>query len=197
MSCRPYASSSLHRRPISLRLYIYATTFTLVGLVTGQIFRYAYVPPAAPNPESPEDIVVLKQKEKDVDRLPVVQRFKEGAEWKELETYVGVGKNVFEHTDNPSGTFENEESNGWKYESRTITRMAMSGSRGLGVQRAFWNEERGELVTIVWFGQGLSGWPGVTHGGAIATVLEEGLRQVALGVDKDWTGTTCHTLLKQ
>ncbi|KAI9693308.1 MAG: hypothetical protein M1822_005304 [Bathelium mastoideum] len=65
--------------------------------------------------------------------------------------------------------------------------MAMSGSRGLAVQRLFWNDTKGELVTVLWLGQGLGGWPGVAHGGAIATVLEEALRQVAVGIDKDWT----------
>ncbi|KAK0304114.1 hypothetical protein LTR82_017328 [Friedmanniomyces endolithicus] len=49
----------------------------------------------------------------------------------------------------------------------------MQGARGLGVERLFWDRSEKRLVAIIWFGGALSGWPGVTHGGAIATVLAE------------------------
>lgn len=57
----------------------------------------------------------------------------------------------------------------------------MSGTRGLGVQRAFWNAETKEMVAVVWIGGGLAGWPGVAHGGAIATVLEEVMARMVRG----------------
>lgn len=50
---------------------------------------------------------------------------------------------------------------------------ALSGARALGVQRVFWNAKEHELVAVVWFGGAMSGWPGVTHGGGIATVLAD------------------------
>lgn len=50
---------------------------------------------------------------------------------------------------------------------------ALAGARSLGVQRVFWNEKEHELVAVVWFGGAMSGWPGVTHGGGIATVLAD------------------------
>ena len=176
---KSYSSIATARRPISLRPYIYAVTFTILGLTAGQLLRFAYVPPAAPEPGTSEDSVVLRQKEKDIDRLPFVQRFREDGQWRELRTHVGAGEGTQESGGVRGGEFDDG--------SRTLTKAAMSGSRGLGVQRAFWNDEKGELMMIVWFGQGLSGWPGVAHGGAVATVLEEGLRQTALGVDEDWT----------
>jgi hypothetical protein len=58
---------------------------------------------------------------------------------------------------------------------------AMSGTRGLGVQRAFWNPETKELVAVVWIGGGLAGWPGVAHGGAIATIFEEAMARMVKG----------------
>lgn len=122
---------------------------------------------------------MLKQKERDIDKLPIVQRLRQDGAWRELRTHVEAGQSKR----NQGGLHDDELDK----RSRTLTEAAMSGSRGLGVQRAFWDNEKGELVAIVWFGQGLSGWPGIAHGGAIATVLEEALRQVALGIDKDWT----------
>jgi hypothetical protein len=57
----------------------------------------------------------------------------------------------------------------------------MSGTRGLGVQRAFWSAETREMVAVVWIGGGLAGWPGVAHGGAIATVFEEVMARMVRG----------------
>ncbi|KAK3071396.1 hypothetical protein LTR53_008708 [Teratosphaeriaceae sp. CCFEE 6253] len=49
----------------------------------------------------------------------------------------------------------------------------MQGAKGLGAERLFWNREEQKLVAVVWFGAALSGWPGVAHGGVIATALTE------------------------
>ena len=57
----------------------------------------------------------------------------------------------------------------------------MGGSRGLGVHRVFWNTAERRAITVLFFGGALAGWPGVTHGGAIATVLQEGLELVGEG----------------
>jgi hypothetical protein len=49
----------------------------------------------------------------------------------------------------------------------------LQGAKGLGVERIFWDRSEKKLVAVVWFGGAMSGWPGVTHGGLLATVLEE------------------------
>lgn len=49
----------------------------------------------------------------------------------------------------------------------------LQGAKGLGVERLFWDRGDHKLIAIVWFGGSLSGWPGVTHGGVIATQLAE------------------------
>lgn len=68
--------------------------------------------------------------------------------------------------------------------TRTATQQAMAGARGLGVQRAFWNAETRELVAVVWIGGSLAGWPGVAHGGAIATIFEDAMSRMVAGPDK-------------
>ncbi|KAK4508787.1 hypothetical protein PRZ48_002526 [Zasmidium cellare] len=49
----------------------------------------------------------------------------------------------------------------------------LRGAKGLGVERVFWDRGEQKLVAVVYFGGALSGWPGVTHGGLLATVMEE------------------------
>ena len=50
---------------------------------------------------------------------------------------------------------------------------SLQGAKGLGVERVFWDRGEHMMVAIVWFGGSLSGWPGVSHGGVIATTLAE------------------------
>ena len=61
----------------------------------------------------------------------------------------------------------------------SMTAGAMGGSRGLGVQRVFWNEKEQRAICVVFFGGALAGWPGVTHGGTIATILQENMERLA------------------
>lgn len=67
---------------------------------------------------------------------------------------------------------------------------ALQGAKGLGVERVFWDRDDHKLVAIVWFGGALSGWPGVTHGGLLATALVEKIAlagSLASGGDGDIT----------
>ncbi|GAM82858.1 hypothetical protein ANO11243_008440 [Dothideomycetidae sp. 11243] len=57
--------------------------------------------------------------------------------------------------------------------SEVLTTGALGGSRGLAVERVFWNAREQELVAVVWMGDGVCGWPKVVHGGFIATAVGE------------------------
>lgn len=67
------------------------------------------------------------------------------------------------------------------YESMTpeqrrthIVSSSLSSSSALGgYQRVFQNTETGEVLVLIYFGRGVTGWPTVVHGGALATVLDE------------------------
>ena len=76
-----------------------------------------------------------------------------------------------------------ESKEDWGSKTRTLTGESLAGSRGLGVQRAFWNAETKELVAVVWIGGALSGWPGLAHGGAIATIFEDCMSRMIVGPD--------------
>lgn len=64
----------------------------------------------------------------------------------------------------------------------------MTGSRGVGgYQRIWYNPTSGELVSVVFIGGATTGWPGVVHGGLLATILDESCGRAAF---KEWAGKT-------
>ncbi|KAI9789143.1 MAG: hypothetical protein M1835_001872, partial [Candelina submexicana] len=153
-------SSPPPKQPLSLRPYIYAAAFLLLGLTAGQYFRLTAVPPPLPVPHSPEDILFLQKLSSDADNLPIVQELRSKPSlWKEWDAYSSM-------------TAAEKE--------RRFSSGPMGGSRGLGVQKIFWNEAEKKAISVIFFGGALSGWPGVTHGGAIATVMDESLGRVAI-----------------
>jgi acyl-coenzyme A thioesterase PaaI-like protein len=56
----------------------------------------------------------------------------------------------------------------------------------------FWDEEGKRAVTIIWFGDAVSGWPNTTHGGALSTIMDESLGRVALRSFPAGTGVTAN-----
>lgn len=80
-------------------------------------------------------------------------------------------------------SFHHDAYEGIPAESRAqrITTGPLAGSRGVGAyQHIFHNRSTGEVVSVVYLGAGTIGWPGVVHGGAIATLLDEHSARAAL-----------------
>ena len=74
-----------------------------------------------------------------------------------------------------------------------LTTGPMGGSRGLGGYRQTWtHKDTGECVTVIWIGGALAGWPGVTHGGVTATILDEALGTCAILKFPAKTGVTAN-----
>ncbi|KAI9721190.1 MAG: hypothetical protein M1812_002351 [Candelaria pacifica] len=168
----PSPSPQPPKRPISIRPYIYATGFLLLGLTAGQFFRLTAVPPPLPIPNSPDDILFLQKLSSDADQLPIVKELRsKPSVWKEWNAY---------------SSFTPAE------KERRFSSGPMGGSRGLGVQRIFWNQAEKKAISVIFFGGALSGWPGVTHGGAIATVMDESLGRVAIMGFPAKTGVTAN-----
>ena len=104
--------------------------------------------------------------------------------WRELDVEtvlsdIGIQKSAVRFGNAPLKNVD--EGDTGKQVTRTLTQQTMAGTRGLGVQRAFWNAATRELIAVVWFGGALSGWPGLAHGGAIATVFDEGFSRIVAG----------------
>lgn len=142
------------------------TGATLGGGLLGSFIIHSIAPPPMPEPGSHEDGVLMSDLNQRIDdefKVKVLRGKCLGVT-KQLR---GVEGGWVEVVPRPTeaGTPEGGEKKG------LLT--SLEGAKGLGVERVFW--ERGEhmLVAVVWFGGSLSGWPGVTHGGVIATALAE------------------------
>jgi hypothetical protein len=161
--------------------YLWYAGILALGITTGLGARQFAAPLGLPSPGSPEDRLILQSLGQDIDRLDIVQSLR---------------KQSFNlHPDTPisgSGPGDRFEVKGWVEvdvdfaegeiaEGRRGILGSLSGTRGFGVQRAFWNAETKEMVAVVWMGGGLAGWPGVAHGGAIATVFEETMARMVRG----------------
>jgi hypothetical protein len=179
-----YAASIQLDLPYQSRIrwsYLWYAGILALGITTGLGARQFAAPLGLPTPGSPEDKIILKSLGQDIDRLDIVQSLR---------------KQSFNlHSDTPisgSGTSDKFKVKGWvevdvdvtkgeEAEDRKGILGSLSGTRGLGVQRAFWNSETKEMVAVVWMGGGLAGWPGVTHGGAVATIFEETMARMVKG----------------
>ncbi|KAK5735969.1 hypothetical protein LTR17_007804 [Elasticomyces elasticus] len=146
---------------------IWTTLSLSLGFMAGSVTLHIMAPPPMPEPGSREDRILLADLNKRIEEdfkvkvmrgkcLGVAKQLKGSSEggWAEV-----VSAPVVDETKS-------------KWEGDSIVNQ-MQGAKGLGVERLFWDRGEQKLVAVIWFGGALSGWPGVTHGGAIATVLAD------------------------
>lgn len=155
------------------RAVIFGAAFLLLGTTLGSLFRVTLAPPELPEPGSPEDAFILESIRKRATDLPLHQSLSTDPAWTSWGAYEGT-------RGDPKVTLPR------------LTSGPMAGARGLAYQRVFYNERTGECVNIVYFGGGIAGWPGVVHGGAIATVLDETLGRCAIKRFPSRTGVTAN-----
>lgn len=148
------------RRPI-----LWSTLFLILGIGSGSFIRLTVIPPALPIPGSVEDRFALHAAKKRIDQIPLVQELRAHDDWTEHEAYASLPSTA--------GSF---------------TAGALTGSGHLGQQYIFWNAKEKRSISVMAFGGAMCGWPGVTHGGAIATILQENMERVANG-GVDGSGT--------
>lgn len=160
------------RRPRRRRL-IYAAAFVLLGAILGTGARVTLIPPDLPPAGSEQDLYLQDRIHAQGNALPIVQELSSDPAWTSWDAYSGVTA----------------------ARSR-ITSGPMSGSAGLAFQRIFHNAATGEVVTVMYFGAGVAGFPGIVHGGALATLLDESLGRCAILRFPSRTGVTANLELK-
>lgn len=159
--------------------YLWYASILALGVSTGLGARHFAAPLGLPEPGSHDDELILQSLTADIDKLDIVKDLRK-------QSYSA-------HSDMTLSSAADEEAyKAWveidlgKGEVQKGGLLgALSGTRGLGVQRAFWNAETREMVAVVWIGGGLSGWPSVAHGGAIATIFEEAMARMIRGPNGD------------
>ncbi|KAI0838225.1 HotDog domain-containing protein [Hypoxylon sp. FL0890] len=169
----PSPSEQPPRRRRRRGLY-YSTLFLLLGLSLGTALRLTLAPPPLPPPGSAEDAYLTSSIRSRGSSLPIVQSLTADPSWDTWDAYTGF----------------HAQPNAPKLVSSRITTGPLSGSRGLPFQRIFHNASTGEVISVIYFGPGTAGWPGVVHGGALATVLDESLGRCAILKFPARTGVT-------
>lgn len=142
--------------------WVSAAVFLLLGLTTGTAVRAVLAPPPPLLPGSEVDASLTRDIRAAADQLPVVKHLLADPEWSpgHHEAYAGIPAEA---------------------RPQRITTGPLGGSRGVGgYQHVFHNGATGEVVAVVYLGTGTVGWPGVVHGGAIATLLDEHSARAAL-----------------
>ncbi|KAI9838956.1 MAG: hypothetical protein M1819_004164 [Sarea resinae] len=167
--------SSPPRPKKSLRPYIYATLFLATGLLLGQSLRYTILPPPLPHAHSPVDALLLAELSHTLSTLHLVRSLRDDPEWREWDAY--------------SNYVTGAE------RAHRLTTGPLAGARGIGLQKVFFNAAAGQAISVIWFGGGVEGWPGIVHGGVIATVMDESTARVATRGLKGRTGVTANLSL--
>lgn len=147
---------------------LFTATFLLFGVVGGTSFSFLVNPPAPPTPDSREDIYTIEVLHDQASKLPIVRQLSSDSSFTE--------------------SWDAYETLSPKHKSQHLMAGVMTGSRGVGgYQRIWYNPSTGELVSVVFIGGATTGWPGVVHGGLLATILDESCGRAAF---KQWGGKT-------
>ncbi|KAJ5657413.1 uncharacterized protein N7484_001062 [Penicillium longicatenatum] len=152
------------------RRLIYASIFGVLGIAAGGALDSKISAP--PPPGSPEDRIYMKEIEAVYEGgLPIVQELRQNPDWEESGVYQGMPDESRAHR---------------------LTSKALAGSRGIALQRVFSNAKEKKVVSVVYLGSGLEGWPTMIHGGALATVIDENMGRAAIRHFPERTGVTAN-----
>lgn len=141
-----------------------------MGFTAGKYVSSLLAPAALPIPLSKEDLHHTSLLRQACQALPLVTEMMKSGEWEAWDAY------------------ENSDDE----DRHHLTTKVIGGMRGIGHQRVLHNKVTGEYRVFVWLGKALSGWPGVVHGGCIATVLDECLGRAALAGFTKGNGVTAN-----
>ncbi|KAK3336112.1 HotDog domain-containing protein [Cercophora scortea] len=145
--------------------FVSAAIFLLLGSLGGSSLRVLIAPPEPPTPGSEADGYTIELLHEQAEQLPIVQQLSADPAWESWDAYNTLSA---------------------EHKAQHIAAGALAGSRGFGgFQRIFYNAQTGELISVVFFGAAIVGWPGVVHGGALATLLDESCGRAAF---KQWGG---------
>lgn len=159
--------------------YLWYGSILALGISTGLGARHFAAPLGLPEPGSRDDELIIQSLNADIDKLDIVKELRKQS----YSVHADVPLSSAAGVETPKAWLEMDLGRSEVEKGGLLG--TMSGTRGLGVQRAFWNAETREMVAVVWIGGGLSGWPGVSHGGAIATIFEEAMARMVRGPDGD------------
>lgn len=142
-----------------------------LGITAGGFVVHTIAPPSLPEADTREDSILMADLNARIDNEFKVKvlRGKCLGMAKQLKGQEGGWAEIVASTADAEGKKDDNEN----------LINTLRGAKSLGVERVFYNRRDQSLVAVIWFGGALCGWPGVTHGGAIATALGEKLTLAA------------------
>ncbi|KAL1882037.1 hypothetical protein VTK73DRAFT_2751 [Phialemonium thermophilum] len=167
---QPSVSSRRPRRRLSRLLS--AALFLLAGTIAGSSLRLLITPPVPPTPGTEADAYTISVLRSEAAKLPIVAELTaDTTNWDTWPAYADL-------RNNPDAAKSH------------LTAGTLAGSRGIGAyQQVFRHRTTGEIVVVVYIGASTSGWPGVVHGGCLATLLDEtGARAAVAGLEPSAAG---------
>lgn len=154
-----------------LRTLLKIVSFFFLGSIGGTLASGIIIPPPLPIPDSDDDAALLSKLKRDASALNLVRKLRspesKSEGWIEYEAFMGLPDEI---------------------RDRNMTAGALRGTRAFGLRRMWWNRQKRELVGVIFLGGGVAGWPGVVHGGALATVLLDAIATVGLVGPKEIRG---------
>ncbi|KXJ94154.1 HotDog domain-containing protein [Microdochium bolleyi] len=177
------------------RRILFGAAFLLLGSTLGSLVRAALAPPDLPEPGTDKDAYLLASIAEKARSLPLHKQLSADPAWEGWDAY---GSSSSAKT--PAEAFTGKGGAGGEagagagsaLSGPSLTSRTLAGARALAYQHVFHNAATGELVSIVYLGGSIAGWPGVVHGGAIATLLDETLGRCAVRLFPARTGVTAN-----
>ncbi|KAI1800876.1 HotDog domain-containing protein [Daldinia bambusicola] len=172
------STTSPKQQPPRLRRrgVFYSAVFLLIGVSIGTLVRLSLAPPPPYPHGSPQDEYHVSKIREEGSALPLVRKLSSDPTWKSWDAYSGAQSSSI-------------------VQSR-LTTGPLGGSHGLPFQRVFRNTVTNEVISVVYLGAATSGWPGVVHGGTLATLLDESLVRCAVLLFPARTGVTARLELQ-
>ncbi|KAJ2901915.1 putative thioesterase family protein [Zalerion maritima] len=166
----PSSSATPPKQKTSRTVKILGAFCLILGMGLGFNFRLLLKPPKPPAVGSAEDVATIEIINADAAKLPIVQSLTYDPEWVSWDAYGGIDAS---------------------HRPNRITTGPLAGSKGVGAYQRVWRKEStGEVIVVLWFGSATTGWPGVVHGGMLATIMDECLGRTAIRCFEDGTGVT-------
>ncbi|KAI5291664.1 hypothetical protein KEM54_002053 [Ascosphaera aggregata] len=150
---------------------IYALCFASIGYTLGSWINHNYLG-GVYEPGTPADMRRLAEIQAAFEKLEVTKRLRDDKEkWEEYEPYTNLS---------------DAERQG------ALSTGCLNGSRAMGFQRIFWSATEKKVISIIYLGNAVTGWPGTIHGGLQAIILDEALARGAIRILTGGTGVTAN-----
>ncbi|KAI5851268.1 HotDog domain-containing protein [Morchella snyderi] len=155
------------KRLFALRLTFSIAAHVLLWGTAGVVLTNYFLPISGPLLKDPlpirgsaEGNKTIEELEASASKLPIVKALRADPEYKEHRPWTGIPEEERQHRYTPG---------------------VLQGAEKIGYNKV-WVKRDGSTVGVLSLGRGICGFPGVVHGGVLATIVDEALGRTAMHV---------------